>query len=113
MSDVPLATEIAKTEEQRQILQLISSPSAIGHAYIAPPAIPEERTAILREAFMATLADAGFLTEARKLHIDIDPIPGEDVAEIVRTTINAKPDIVRRAKAAMEPGAPPDYSKPK
>jgi tripartite-type tricarboxylate transporter receptor subunit TctC len=101
LPDVPLLTELAKSEEQREILMLISSPPALGRPFAAPPGVPADRLAILRQAFEQTLKDKAFLEEAEKLKIDIDPMGGEEVGQIVRDVVNAKPDVVAKARAMM------------
>jgi tripartite-type tricarboxylate transporter receptor subunit TctC len=103
LPDVPLLTELAATPQQRQILKLISAPAGLGHPYLAPPGTPPERLAVLRQAFAATLKDKAFLAEVAKLLIAIDPMSPDEVAAIVSETINAAPDVVAQAKAAMEP----------
>ena len=103
LPDVPLVTEIAKTGDAREILKLISSPNALGQPFLAPPDVPADRVALLRQGFSATMKDQTFAAEMAKLHIDINPISGEDVARIVRETINQPPDIIAKAKAAMGP----------
>jgi hypothetical protein len=101
--DVPLLTELARTEVQRAILKLVSAPAGLGHPYLAPPGIPPERLALLRDAFAATLRDRAFRAEVDKLQIAIDPTSADEVAAIVAETINAAPDVVAKARAAMEP----------
>jgi tripartite-type tricarboxylate transporter receptor subunit TctC len=106
-------TELAATPEQRQVLKLISVPAGLGHPYLAPPGTPPERLAILRQAFAATLKDKAFLAEVDKLQIAIDPMSAEEVGAIVADTINAPPDVVAKAKAAMEaPDARPAVPQP-
>jgi tripartite-type tricarboxylate transporter receptor subunit TctC len=102
LPDVPLLTELAATQEQRQILKLISSPAALGHPYLAPPGIAPERLAILRRAFAATLEDRAFLAEVERLQIPIDPLSADETGMIVTETIGAAPAVVAKAKAAME-----------
>jgi tripartite-type tricarboxylate transporter receptor subunit TctC len=102
LPDVPLITELAATDTQRAILKLISAPAGLGHLYLAPPGVPPERLALLRSAFTATLKDPAFLAEVEKLKIAIDPMSADEVAAIVADTINAAPDVVAKAKAAME-----------
>jgi tripartite-type tricarboxylate transporter receptor subunit TctC len=102
LPDVPLLTELAATPEQRDVLKLISAPAGLGHPYLAPPGVPQDRLAILRNAFQATLRDKAFLAEVDKLLIAIDPMSAAEVAAIVADTINAPPDVVAKAKAAME-----------
>jgi hypothetical protein len=101
MPDVPLVTEIAATDEQREILKLISSPNALGQPFLAPPDVPADRLALLRQAFAATMQDAAFLAEMQKLHIDIERIDAATVAHIVDETIGQPPEIIAKAKAAL------------
>jgi tripartite-type tricarboxylate transporter receptor subunit TctC len=103
LPDVPLLTELATTDEQREILKLISSPIALGRPYLAPPNTPPDRLAILREAFAATLKDKGFLDDMAKLTTEVDPISGDEVAQIIRDTVNAPPHIIAKAKAIVGP----------
>lgn len=108
LPDVPLLIELAATAEQRAVLKLISAPAGLGHPYLAPPGVPAERLAMLRTAFAATLSDEKFLAEVGKLQIAIDPLSAQETGTIVADTVNAAPEVVAKAKAAMEAaGAPP------
>jgi tripartite-type tricarboxylate transporter receptor subunit TctC len=101
LPDVPLATEFAKTAEDRETLRLICAPTALGRPYLAPPGVPAERLAILRSAFMATVKDKEFVNEAQKLRIDIDPMGPDEVTKVVADTIGAPPAVIAKAKIAM------------
>lgn len=101
LPDVPTWLELAKTDEQRSIIKLISAPTALGKPYTAPPALPAERVDALRKAFAATLVDKAFRAEMKKLVIEIDPMSAAEVTKIVEDTLAAPPDIVEKAKAAM------------
>lgn len=101
LPDVPLLHELARNDAEREILKLISSPISLGRPYLAPPGIPDVRLATLRRAFMATLRDPGFLSEAKKLDHEIDPITAEEVAQIVSETINAPMAAIAVAKEIM------------
>ena len=103
LPQIPLMTELAKTEEQREILSLISSPMALGQPYLAPPGLPPERVALLRDAMAETFRDKEFLAETAKINFEIHAISGNEVARIVHETVAAPPDIVAKAKAAMAP----------
>jgi tripartite-type tricarboxylate transporter receptor subunit TctC len=103
LPDVPLMTELTRTEEEREILNLISLPVPLGQAYLAPPGTPADRVAILREAFNATMADVDFRAEAARLQLDLDPMTAEEVAAVVNDTISTPPEIVAKAKLAMGP----------
>jgi tripartite-type tricarboxylate transporter receptor subunit TctC len=105
LPDVPLITELAANDEQRGILQLISSPPGLGQPYLAPPGTPPERVAILREAMTQAMRDKGFIEEAAALKFDIDPLSADDVAEIVRSVISARPQIVGKTRELLADGA--------
>lgn len=102
MPDAPLITELAKNEEQRQILQFISSPIAVGRPYIAPPETPADRVAILRKAFDATMQDKAFLEEAEKQALDIRPMKGDVLERIVQETVRTPPDILEKVRKVVE-----------
>jgi tripartite-type tricarboxylate transporter receptor subunit TctC len=105
--DVPLMHELGKNPEQRQVLALISSPPSLGRPFFTTQDVPPERVAALRSAFDATMKDEGFLTEARQLGLDMQPMRADAVTQIVFATINAPADIVAKAKTAIEPPATP------
>jgi tripartite-type tricarboxylate transporter receptor subunit TctC len=106
--DVPLMHELGKTDEQRQVLALVSSPPSLGRPFFTTPDVPPARVAALRSAFDETMKDEGFLMEARQLGLDMQPMQADVVTQIVFATINAPADVVAKAKAAIEPpSAPP------
>ncbi|MDX1485014.1 MAG: hypothetical protein R3229_11075 [Alphaproteobacteria bacterium] len=80
---VPLITEYAKNDKQRQLLKLILTPQSVGRPYVGPPGLPKERLQLLRTSFVATLKDKGFLADAAKQRIDINPVTGEELHDLV------------------------------
>ena len=99
--DAPALPELAATTQDRQVYQLYASGSAIGRSVIAPPALPAERVQALRSAFDAMVKDPEFIADIRRLDIELDPLPGERVQELIAHTLNV-PDAVReRAKLAF------------
>ena len=101
LPDVPLLTELAKTDEQRQIFKLISSSPALGQPYVAPPGVPAARLAILRDAFAATMNDPAFLADTAKINFTIEPMSADEVTQIVHDTVATPPGIITKAKLAM------------
>jgi tripartite-type tricarboxylate transporter receptor subunit TctC len=98
--DVPLLTELANNDEQRAIFKMFSVPVAIGRPFLTTPGVPRERADALRKAFEDTIKDPEFLAEGKKLNLDLNPVEGERLAEIVRDLIDTPPDIVAKAKQA-------------
>ena len=70
LPDVPLMLELAASDEDRQVLELMSSGSQIGRALFAPPGVPAERIAALRAAFDAMVKDPEFIAAAAKRKLD-------------------------------------------
>lgn len=100
--DVPLMSDLARNDEEREILKLISSTVALGRPLLTTPQIPADRLAALRKAFDATMQDREFLAEAEKQKFDLRPAGWEKTTKIVADTVNASPAIIEKAKLAME-----------
>ena len=83
LPDTPLIMDLAKTELDRQALEMVFSPQTTAWPLVAPPAVPADRVAILRRAFDETLKDPAFLAEAEKMRIDVGPVSGEEMQKIV------------------------------
>jgi tripartite-type tricarboxylate transporter receptor subunit TctC len=101
LKHIPLMTELAKTDEHRRIVRLISSPISLGRPFLTPPGVPAETVAALRKAHQATMRDPQFLKEAAKIGLDVNPISAEEITKIVNETINTPPAILEAAKTAM------------
>jgi hypothetical protein len=84
LPNVPLIMDLAKTSEQQQIFKLVFARQPMGRPFLAPPGIPADRTAALRKAFMDSMADPGFLAEVDKMKLEINPVSGAAVQEIVQ-----------------------------
>ena len=101
---VPLAIDFAKTNEARQLIQMgIYDVSALVRPYVLPPGTPKERVQIMRQAFMETLQDAAFLDDARRAKLDIDPVPGDELEQVVARLFELPPAIVARLKQVLDP----------
>lgn len=83
LPQVPLILDLAQTEEQRKILRLIFARQSLGRPFLAPPGVPEDRADILRRAFMATMTDPEFKAEAARSDLEIQPVSGKDIADLV------------------------------
>jgi hypothetical protein len=91
----------AKTDEDRQVFDLIFGILRLGKIFAAPPGVPPERVKALRAAFEATMKDAEFLAEAKRIRIDISPATGEQVASFIAGIYKSSPAVVARAKKAV------------
>jgi tripartite-type tricarboxylate transporter receptor subunit TctC len=102
LPQLPLIMDFIKTEEQRSILRVVFARQVMGRPFLAPPGVPAERLAALRKAFDATLKDKEFLAEAEKLKLEITPVGGEAVQQLVADIYRTPPAILQKAAAASQ-----------
>lgn len=104
LPDVPLLTELATNDEQHRIFDLVASTVALGQPFAAPPNIPQDRLIALRRAFDQTLRDSDFRIDAAKLaaQVEMNPTSGEEVAAIVKRTVETPAALVETLRLAME-----------
>jgi tripartite-type tricarboxylate transporter receptor subunit TctC len=103
LPNVPLAIDFAKTDEARKLIQLgIQDQDAITRLYALPPRTPKERVQILRKAFIATLKDPDFVTEAKKTRLEIAPTTGEELEKIVQNLFGLDSQLLTRLKEALK-----------
>jgi tripartite-type tricarboxylate transporter receptor subunit TctC len=100
---VPHVWDFVKSDENRKIVELIIGQQVFQRSYIAPPRIPAEPLSILRTAFDATVKDKQYLAEADKMKIDIAPLGGAKVQEIVQRLHTTPKDIVQKARQVIRP----------
>ena len=98
LQGIPLAVDLAKTAEDRELLVLFMSAAEIGLALMAPPQTPAENVAILRNAFSAMLDDAEFKADAAKIEPDFDPLPGGPLQDVVVAARVDKPQLLERVR---------------
>lgn len=100
--DAPSVMELAKTEVDRQAFRMLFARTEYGRPYFLPPDVPKERVQALRRAFDATMTDPGFIADAAKLQLDLSPMTGEEVQDLVGQLAQTPPAIVARVKSALE-----------
>jgi tripartite-type tricarboxylate transporter receptor subunit TctC len=101
LKDVPLMHELAKNEEDREVLKFISSDMGISRAVVTTPGVPAERLAALRAAFDAMMKDKDFLDEAEKQKMDISPSSGAQAQAVAESMLKASPRVIERARALI------------
>ena len=95
---VPQIWQFIKREEDKKAVELVISQQVFGRPYVAPPGTPAEAVKILRDAFIAVLRDKEFLADAEKVKIDVNPLDGAKVQEVVDKVYASPPAVVERAK---------------
>jgi tripartite-type tricarboxylate transporter receptor subunit TctC len=101
LAHVPRMIDLARSEDDKTLLTLFSSPSTIGRSIAAPPRLPPERVMMLREAFAATIKDPALLEEAQRLRLELDPLDGAALQATIAGT-SAAPEVIARARRVAE-----------
>src|ERR1700704_3893991 len=104
---VPLTITFAKTEEDRQVMEMIYSQNLFGRPYLMPPGTPPERVAALRRALAAMLQDPALLADAERSGLDIGPMTGEELQALVARLYALPSRIIERAKQSLIYKPPP------
>ena len=99
---IPLAAALATTPEQKQALQLALARLEFGRPFFMPPDVPAERVQAIRRAFDDAMKDKEFLAEADRLKIEIDPVTGEQIGEMLANMAKTPADVVARVRTAYE-----------
>jgi tripartite-type tricarboxylate transporter receptor subunit TctC len=92
----------AKTDEQKQLLDVLDASDEVGRPFVMSKQVPPERVAIIRKAFNETMQDKDFLADMEKQQMPVNPITGEEADAIVAKMMNAPPAVVAKAKAIYE-----------
>ena len=98
---IPRTFDFAKTEEDKQVMELVYSQAVFGRPFVLPPGVPPERVAALRKAFVAAMNDKDLLAESKKIKLDIEALSGEEVQTMVGRLFAMPKHIVARAKQSL------------
>ncbi len=99
--EVPLALDLAKTDEQRQILKVVLTSQEMARPFAAPPGLPDDRKAALIAAFEATMKDPEFLAEAKRLNLDVHPLDAKTIHHLLAELYATPKPVLEKAAAAI------------
>jgi tripartite-type tricarboxylate transporter receptor subunit TctC len=99
--DIPSVQELARNDEDRQVIALIISGDALGKPLAMTPNVPPERVKALRDAFDATVKDPEFIKAAAAARIDVNPIRGVALQSTVNKVLATPKRLVERARSII------------
>jgi tripartite-type tricarboxylate transporter receptor subunit TctC len=102
LPEVPLVTEFATTDEQRQILDVLLSPQLMGRPLLMPPDVPADRLDAMRKAFVDSMRDPEFIAAAKAINLETSMVTGERLETMVKHLFAMPDNIVKKAAAASE-----------
>jgi tripartite-type tricarboxylate transporter receptor subunit TctC len=101
LPETPSIIDYAKSDIDRQVLELMFLSYEMSRPYLLPPDVPADRVGAMKAAFAETLRDEAFLADARKAPMPIDYITGEQVADLIRRADAAPPAVIERMRAIL------------
>lgn len=101
LPDVPFAMDLARNEQDKQVMELLFSPNLMGRPFFGPPGMPADRAQALRAAFTATMKDPKFLSEAERLEVAIEPLTGEEMGQLVNRIYGMPDSAIQAARAIL------------
>jgi tripartite-type tricarboxylate transporter receptor subunit TctC len=101
LPNVPLIMDVARNEEERRILKLVFSRQEFAWPFVAPPGLPQERKQVLRQAFEATLKDPEFLAEAKRTALDVNPVTGPAVENLIDEIYATPEELAAKVRRLM------------
>ncbi|HEY7297753.1 MAG TPA: tripartite tricarboxylate transporter substrate-binding protein [Xanthobacteraceae bacterium] len=102
--DVPLVMDLASNDRERQMLRLLLSRQQMGWPFLAPPEVPSERAQALRRAFDETMKDPEFLAEAKERQLEVNPMSGAAIDQLVSDLYQTPADAIAATKRVIAEG---------
>jgi tripartite-type tricarboxylate transporter receptor subunit TctC len=102
LANVPLMQELVDDAMSKKVIEFSSAGAMIGRALLAPPDVPEDRIAYLRDLFDKMVADPAMIEMATKRGLELDPTPGTVVQGYSDAIVKTPPDVVEKAAVAFK-----------
>jgi tripartite-type tricarboxylate transporter receptor subunit TctC len=100
LKDIPLFPT-GKTDEERQLFQLMYARQDYGRPLAVPEGVPKDRLAALRQAFADTMKDPDFRAEADRAGAEIDPVAPEELETLTQRVFATSPATVERMRGIL------------
>jgi tripartite-type tricarboxylate transporter receptor subunit TctC len=101
----PTVLELMSNARDTNVMKIVISGSEIGRAFMAPPGVPVERLAALREAFDKMVRDPEFVEESEKRGFVVEPMSGADLQKLISEIMSMDEDVARRTREITTTGA--------
>jgi tripartite-type tricarboxylate transporter receptor subunit TctC len=101
LPSVPLAVELASNDEDRALMEFMSSAAELGQSFLAPPDVPRPVIEALRRAFDATMADPDYLKLSQQAGNALNPLGGEALTGLNARTLATPRKIIDRYRSAV------------
>ena len=94
---VPLALDYARNDEDRLVMEFFFARQEMSRPFLTTPGVPTDRLKALRVAFMKTAVDPEFIDATKDQDVELDPIDGEAIENLIRKIYSSPKRVVERA----------------
>jgi tripartite-type tricarboxylate transporter receptor subunit TctC len=101
LPQVPTAGELLANDEDRAVMRLLVGPDQFFWPFTAPPGVPAERVAILRNAMARAFDDPELNAEAQKAKWTKSPVSGEQIERLLGELLASPEPIKQRFKQLL------------
>jgi tripartite-type tricarboxylate transporter receptor subunit TctC len=102
---VPTINDLVLRDADKPVMNMLAAVSDVGLTLAAPPGVPTDRLALIRDAFARMANDPDYIAAASKLGLAVDGMRGAQLADFVAANFTPTPDLRDRLKAATAPEA--------
>ena len=99
---VPLLRELAKNPDEQAIYDFFSAAIAVSRPVCMAPHVPPERVTAMRRAFDATMQDKNLVSEAERMGLDITPMKGEELQQLIKDMVETSPERLEAVRQAIQ-----------
>jgi tripartite-type tricarboxylate transporter receptor subunit TctC len=104
LAGVPFGLDLLDNAADKILLAAASAPLGLGRPFAAPPGMPPDRLAALREAMMATFRSPEFLADCEKQRLECTDVrTGPELEAQIKEAYGA-PEEIRKRLIAMQHG---------
>lgn len=101
LRNVPLALDLARTPDEKAIVEFMSSTSQIGRSVLFPPTVPEDRIAAVRTAFDKMVKDPAYISDVTGRRAFLNPASGAEIQKAVAKAMAFDPALAVKARRGI------------
>jgi tripartite-type tricarboxylate transporter receptor subunit TctC len=103
-ADTPTIMEVITNPQDQAVLRFLFGRQILGQPFAAPPGVPADRVAMLREAFRKAVDDPGMRDELERQRFSLSPVYGEEAEKIMGELYATPPEVIKRAQTLVKSG---------
>jgi tripartite-type tricarboxylate transporter receptor subunit TctC len=104
LKGVPFARDLADNDDDKLLLDMSMGATIVGRPFLMGPGVPADRVAAMRKAIMESYEDPNLRAEAAKLKLEIEPMSGEEVQQVITHIYSAPRPLIDRLQRINNAG---------